>query len=158
MCSHFHIIYSWFKYTFCVIIDVIFSKVLQKSNYLSLSKLTLQSYSKSHQKPKIWFQVSVQISFHLHLSKHHFFPLPNSSLCNNVCVSHSVLSDSLQTHGLQPTRLLYPRNSLGKNTGVGCHSLLQGIFPTQGSIPGLLHCRQILYRLNHQGSLCNNNV
>ena len=36
-------------------------------------------------------------------------------------------------------------DSPGKNTGVGCHFLLQGIFPTQGSNPGLLHCRQILY-------------
>ena len=43
-------------------------------------------------------------------------------------------------------------NSLGKSTGVGCHSILQGIFPTQGSNPGPLHCRQILYRLNYQGS------
>ena len=37
---------------------------------------------------------------------------------------------------------------------VGCHALLQGIFPTQGSNPGLLHCRQILYHLSHQGSPC----
>ena len=37
---------------------------------------------------------------------------------------------------------------LGKNTGVGCHALLQGIFPTQGSSPGLLHCRQILHCLS----------
>ena len=40
----------------------------------------------------------------------------------------------------------------GKNTGVGCHFLLQGIFPTQGSHPGLQHCGQTLYRLSHQGS------
>ena len=39
-----------------------------------------------------------------------------------------------------------------KNTGVGSLSLLQGILPTQGSNPGLPHCRQILYHLNHQGS------
>ena len=39
-----------------------------------------------------------------------------------------------------------------KNTGVGCYALLQGIFPTQGSNPGLPHCRWILYSLNHQGS------
>ena len=45
-----------------------------------------------------------------------------------------------------------PWNSSGKNTGVGCHSLLQGIFPTQGSNLGLLHCRQILYHLSYQGS------
>ena len=44
-------------------------------------------------------------------------------------------------------------DSPGKNTGVGCHALLQGIFPTQGLNPGLPHCRQILYRLSHQGSL-----
>ena len=40
----------------------------------------------------------------------------------------------------------------GKNTGVGCYFLLQGIFPTQESNLGLLHCRQILYHLSHQGS------
>ena len=43
-------------------------------------------------------------------------------------------------------------DSPGKNTGVGCHALLQGIFPTQGSNPGLPHCRWILYCLSHQGS------
>ena len=62
------------------------------------------------------------------------------------------MSDSLQPHGLQPTRLLCPWNSLGKNTGVGCHFLLQGIFLTQGSNLGLSHCRQTLYHLSHQGS------
>ena len=41
----------------------------------------------------------------------------------------------------------------GKSTGVGCHFLFQGIFPTQGSNPGLPHCRQTLYHLSHQGSL-----
>ena len=44
------------------------------------------------------------------------------------------------------------RDSPGKNIGVGCHALLQGIFPIQGSSPGLPHCRQILYQLSHQGS------
>ena len=144
------------------------------------------------------------------------------------CVSHSVLSDSSRPHQLQPARLLRPWNSLGKNTGVSCHSLLQGnlpdpgmeprflalqadslsseppkgipppwpknevkslshvqlfvtpwtiayrflhpwdfpgkstrmgchfllqgIFPTQGSNQGLPHCRQTLYPLSHQGS------
>ena len=43
-------------------------------------------------------------------------------------------------------------DSPGKNTGVGCHSLLQGIFPTQGSNPDLLRCKRILYHLSHQGS------
>ena len=44
--------------------------------------------------------------------------------------------DSLQPYGLQPAWLLCPWSSLGKNAGMGCHSLLQGIFPTQGSNPG----------------------
>ena len=43
-------------------------------------------------------------------------------------------------------------DSPGKNTGVWCHALLQGIFPTPGSNPGLPHCREILYNLSHQGS------
>ena len=42
------------------------------------------------------------------------------------------------------------RDSPGKNTGVGCHALLQGIFPIQGSNPGLPHCRWILYHLSNQ--------
>ena len=50
--------------------------------------------------------------------------------------------------------LLHPWDFPGKSTGVGCHFLLQGIFPTQGSNPGLLHCRQTLHRLSHQGSSC----
>ena len=52
----------------------------------------------------------------------------------------------------QAPQLLCLWNSPGKNTGVGCHSLLQGILPTQGSNPGLLRYRQILYHLSHQGS------
>ena len=67
--------------------------------------------------------------------------------------SRSVMSDSLWPHGLYPARLLCPWNSLGKSTGVGCHLFLQGIFPTQGSNPRLMHCRQTLYHLSHQGSL-----
>ena len=49
-------------------------------------------------------------------------------------------------------RLLCPWDSPGNSTGVDCHSLLQGIFPTWGSNPGLPNCRQTLYRLSHQES------
>ena len=65
--------------------------------------------------------------------------------------SHSVVSNSLQPHGLQPTRLLCPWDFPGTSTGVGGHFLLQGIFLTQGLNPGLPHCRQMLYHLSHQG-------
>ena len=60
------------------------------------------------------------------------------------------MSDSVQPHRRQPTRRPRPWDSPGKNTGVGCHFLLQGIFPTQGSNPGLLHFRQTLYCLLSQ--------
>ena len=52
---------------------------------------------------------------------------------------------------MQPTRLLCPWTSPGKNTGVGAISFFRGIFPTKGSNLGLLHCRQIPYHLNNQG-------
>ena len=51
-----------------------------------------------------------------------------------------------------PWTIYSPWNSLGQNTGVCSLSLLQGIFPTQGLNPGLLHCGQILYQLSHKGS------
>ena len=68
-----------------------------------------------------------------------------------VCVlSHSVVP-TLRPHRLQPAWLLCPWNSPGKNIGVGSHSFLQGIFPTQISSLGLLYCRQILYCLSQEG-------
>ena len=67
-----------------------------------------------------------------------------------VKVSRSVMSDPQRPHGLQPTRLLHLWDFPGKGTRVGCHFLLQGIFPAQGSNLGLPHCRQMLYHLSHQ--------
>ena len=61
--------------------------------------------------------------------------------------NHSTMSHSLWSHGLYS-----PWNSPGQNTGVGSHSLLQGIFEIQESSWGLPHCRWILYLLNYQGS------
>ena len=60
---------------------------------------------------------------------------------------HSVMSDSLRPQGLYS-----PWDSPGQNTGADNLSLLQGIFPTQGSNPDLPHCRQILCQLSHKGS------
>ena len=64
-----------------------------------------------------------------------------------VSQSCSVMSDSLQPHGLSS-----PWNSPGQNTGVWSLSLLQGIFPTQGLNPGLPHCQRVLYQLSHKES------
>ena len=55
----------------------------------------------------------------------------------------------------KPTMLLCPWDFPGKNTGVGCHFLLQGVFLTQGLNRSLPHCRQTLYRLSYQGSFAS---
>ena len=68
-----------------------------------------------------------------------------------VCVNCSVVSKSLLPHELKPTSFLCPWNSPGKNSGVGSHSLFQGIFLIQGSNPGILHCGQFLYCLEPPG-------
>ena len=76
-------------------------------------------------------------------TKHTYTVQPASNwphVTKRVSESRSVMSDSLWPHGLYSPW----------NTGVGSLSLLQGIFPTQGSNPGLPHCRQILYQLSHQ--------
>ena len=85
-----------------------------------------------------------------------FYPQGCGLFLYSESESCSVVSDSLQPPGLYS-----PWNSPGQNTGVGSLSLLQGIFPTQGSNPVLPHCRQILYQLSHRvkaGHLCSSEV
>ena len=87
-------------------------------------------------------------------SRQPFYPKDMS-----VCLVTSVVFNSLGPHGLySPPGSSVCGDSSGKNTGVGCHALLQGIFSTQGPNPGLLHRRQILYHLSHQGSLHMTNL
>ena len=75
----------------------------------------------------------------------HFNPKPEVLSESESC---SAVSDSLQPHGLY-----MPLDSPGPNTGVGSLSLLQGIFPTRESNPGLPYCRWILYQMSHKGTL-----
>ena len=80
----------------------------------------------------------------------HIHTLPNwcyvlwlvTQSCSTLCHPTDCSPLDSSVHGDSP----------GKNTGLGCHALLQGSFPTQALNPGLLHCRQILYHLSHQGS------
>ena len=72
---------------------------------------------------------------------------------DKVSESRSVVSDFLRPHGLCSSW-----NFPGQNTGVGGLSLLQGIFPTQGSNPALPHCRWILYQRSHKGKPKNTGV
>ena len=69
-----------------------------------------------------------------------------------LCAKSLQSRQTLQPYRPQPARFLCPWDSPGKNTRVGCHFLLQGIFPTQGLNPHLLcllHCNRILYSLSH---------
>ena len=75
--------------------------------------------------------------------------LPSS--CVHACLV--IQSDSLQPYRLQPARFFCPWDFPGKNTGVGCHFLLQGIFPTQGLNPCLLHCEADSLPLHYLRSL-----
>ena len=79
--------------------------------------------------------------------KYYYYKSTKNSYGKCESESHSVLSNSLRPHGLYSLW-----NSPGQNTGVGSLSLLQGIFLTQGSNPGLPYCRRILYQLSHKGS------
>ena len=110
-------------------------------------------FQKSHY-PKEYFSNEKQHEFFKSLvalkriKQFSFLPLTTSGM--HACLySCSVIVNSLRPFGLQPDRLLSPRDSPGKNTGVSCNFLIQGIFPTQGSKLRLLHCRQILNLLSH---------
>ena len=91
----------------------------------------------------IWLQVLSPRSIPLSPQPTTSHPYWSPCLC--ACLAASVMSNSLWPYRLWATRFLWPWDSPGKNTGVGCHFLLQGIFPTQGLNLHLLHCRWILY-------------
>ena len=112
---------------FCKVINICCFKIL----YLELTCYTVVANS----------QLQIHICMHVFMC-----------MCGWV-LTCSVVSDSLRPHGLQPTRLLCPWDSPGKNTGVGCHFLLQGIFPIQGSnlcLLSLLHWQAHSLSLSHQ--------
>ena len=93
-----------------------------------------------------------KVSFHSNPKEGQYqrmFKLPHCAVLCVVPQSCPTLCDLMD---YSPPGTSVHGDSPGKNTGVGCHSLLQWIFPTQGSNPVLWHCRQILYCLIHQGN------
>ena len=124
ICGHFKLLLIYFPYLICL---------LHMFIYISFYYFLFLNSHKS--------------VYHLVVIFSHLLPC---TFC--CCLVTNIMSDSLQPYGLQSTRLLCPWNSSGKNTGVSCHFLLQESFSTQGSNPGLLHCRQIHYHLSHQGN------
>ena len=98
--------------------------------------------------PSLFLLLSHTCKFSLPRMSFSLLSLASSCLISSESESRSVVSDSLRSRGLYS-----PWNSPGQNTKVGSLSVLQGIFSTQGSNPGLLHRRWILYQLSHKGSL-----
>ena len=96
----------------------------------------LQNWQKREKRPKEPWELQAPVQG---------FPWPIASE-SEAAQSCPTLCDPMDT------RLLRPSDYLGKSTGVGCHFLLQGIFLTQGSNPGLPHCRETLCCPSHQGS------
>ena len=90
----------------------------------------------------MYAHVFVHICIHIHIV--HIY----AELCL-VALSRLTLCDPTDC---SPAGSSAHRDSLGRNTGMNCHALFSGSIPTQGSNPGLLHCRQILYHLSHKGS------
>ena len=129
------------------------SKWMRKSNFLLTLKSLLQDRA-----PKLntlsgnltspWSILSLLDGFNNSESSNSLLDA-KQKVSESESIGHSVVSNSLLSHGLKPTRLLCPWNSLGKNTGVSCHSFLKEIFPNQRLNLGLLHCRWILYHLSH---------
>ena len=90
-----------------------------------------------------WYFIIFTMSYSL-------FSIPHWRTCAECLKSESGSSShSVRSNSLRPLGLYSPWNCPGQNTGVGSLSLLQGIFPTQGLNPGLLHCRWILYQLSY---------
>ena len=112
---------------------------------LSDIQLFVTPWTTAHQ-ASLFFTISRSLlklmSIELEMPSNHLILLPSPAFYH----FHTV-------HGVLKARMLkWFAIPFSENTGVGCHALLQGIFSTQGSNPSLLHCRQILYCLSHQGS------
>ena len=110
----------------------------------------------------MWLHIDISIYTHTHIYIHIHIYITYVCVCACVCVIASWLASCVNVYAQSCPTLCDPKddsppgssvhgNSPGRNTGVGCHTLLQGIFLTQGLNPGLPRGRQILYHLSHQG-------
>ena len=94
----------------------------------------------------LWLDVAPRLT---PLGSEVFLSIRLRILLSSSMLSHLPPGDMGKPHFTKVIKNMYVDS---QNTGVGSLSLLQGIFPTQGSNPGLLHCRQILYQLSHKGN------
>ena len=137
---------SWARCSFCVISILCWENSLADSVLPDKSRLSFTSSPESSEwTESLLHQLSCLCRYRYWLAD----KIKQYGL-TGISVSRSVVFDSLRLYGLSTAKLLCPWDSLAKNTGLGCHFLLLGIFSTQGSNPCLPHCRQILYCLSHQ--------
>ena len=120
--------------------------------YMQGTQNSPNNLEKGEKKWKIytsWFQnlVEATVTKTFQWGKEQSFQESDAGTTDCCSVSHAWF---LRPHGLQPTRLLCPWDFPAKNTGVGCHFFLQGIFLTQGLNPHLLHWQEDSLLLNHQ--------
>ena len=107
----------------------------EEEQHAKFMGLYLRGFLMSTVEDTIWCVLSVN-------SHNNRFLYGNKDMC---MFGRSVVFSSLWSHGVWATRLLHSWNFPGKNTGVGCHFLVQGIFPTQGSKVCLLHLLCLLH-------------
>ena len=120
-----------------------------------MQSFQLKLWSKLNCSAKVWVQKYKPNQQQTRLSPHSALPIRGKQRKKERKKERKSLSHArlfATPWILACTKLLLPWDFQGKSTGVGCHFLLQGIFPTEGLNPGLSHCRQTLYRLSHQGS------
>ena len=160
------VLYSCFPLVICFIQGSVYmSNLISQSSHLSFPQPHSHSiytclFSTSVSLFLLWELVHLYhfSMFHIQAIIYDICFLFLTSLCMTVSRSIQVSTDDpisflfMRPHGMQPTRLLYPWNFPGKNTGVGNPSLHQGISSTQGLNPDLLDCRWVLHHLSHQGS------
>ena len=115
--------------------------LLKKCSYLAYEEVIMAIVEETYLRVQAWMLSYVQF----------FVALECKILHEKWKWRCSVVPDSLWPYGLWPAGLLCLWDFPGKNTGVSCHVLLQGIFPTQGLNSVLPPCRQTLYHLSHQG-------
>ena len=121
--------------------------------YLYFLAMPIGIFQRSKLVKNLHMTVWLTFTFHFQRSKTNVHTHTHTQNYISESVSHLVVPNSLWSHELQPTKLLCPWDFPGKDTGVVCHFLLQGLFLTQeGSSPGFLHCREFLYWLSYEVS------
>ena len=114
--------------------------------------LSKRTNAKKQRKTIEWERLQI-FSKKLEIPREYFMQSEVAQSCPTLSDPMDCSPPEFSVHGIfQAGVLEWGAIAFSKNTGVGCHSLLQEIFPTQGLNPALQHCRQMLYHLTHQGS------